>query len=190
MKIKGDYLYLLAFDNRPYFKIGISSSNFNRVCVHNNNYKISYYNSFIITAPKRIVKSLESELLVIYPEIMDSEFKDIDGYTEIRNIKYLSECVKYIKSKHINLNIDVYNAFDLMKRKIINVQFINKGSDFELELNLMTEIFEEWKLIEMIDYAKKINVTYNAVKYNVTNGNIPFIKLSNTIFIIEKLSSN
>jgi hypothetical protein len=98
-----NYLYLLPFQDRKHFKIGISSNNFDRINHLNNLYQLDKEKCLMITSDKTTnIKILEKELLNIFENDECDEFST-DGHTEIRNVKYLNECVDLIKSKHINL---------------------------------------------------------------------------------------
>lgn len=106
----GRYLYLLAFSDGKLFKIGISRGNFNRVLKHWRAYDINLYESYIVTAKNEVISAFERELLSIFPEV---DYNKCDGYTEIRDIKYMDEAIDIIKCKHVNLNVKVNKFFDL-----------------------------------------------------------------------------
>lgn len=107
--MENQYLYLLPFKNKKYFKIGISKNNYNRILHHNCTYDIDLNNALIVTSNKtNIIKALEIELLNILPQLNENEITSYikkDGYTEIRSIKDWNECISIIKNKHSNLNL-------------------------------------------------------------------------------------
>jgi len=179
------YLYLLAFKSRPYFKIGVSIHNFNRIFEHDKNYTIDYNNSHIVTSSKKIITSLESELLMIYPRINNTAFMGIDGYTEIRDIMFLNECIDYIKYKHINLGIKIYNAEELINNKPSYNPYLKKNIEFDL--SLLDELFKEWGLMEITEYSQLTGISDKTVRNRIKAGKLPYKILGKTIFIIKSL---
>lgn len=106
----GKYLYLLAFSDGKLFKIGISKGNFNRIIKHYRAFDINLYESYIVTAKNDVISAFERELLSIFPEI---DYNKCDGYTEIRDIKYMNEAIDIMNNKHANLNVKINKFFDL-----------------------------------------------------------------------------
>ena len=105
-----NFLYILPFNDGKHFKIGISSNGYSRINHLNKIYDINLNQAYIIHSVKNNVKMLETELLQIFDKDDCDKF-DTDGYTEIRNIKYLDECLSFIQNKHIKLNY-ILTKFD------------------------------------------------------------------------------
>jgi hypothetical protein len=137
-----NFLYILPFADNKHFKIGISSNNFSRLKILNKLYQIDFTKSYIVYSKVSNIKILERELL----EIFDTDDCDkfyTDGHTEIRNVKYLNECVELIKNKHSNLKYDLQqfdvNIFDKVKvnrksqiyHKFDSSSYINNKIDFK-----------------------------------------------------------
>lgn len=97
-----DYLYILPFKDKKHFKIGISSNSYSRIFHLDKIYNIDLDNSFIVHSKKRNIALLERELLMIFEQDDVDNFLT-DGHTEIRNVKYLNECLELIQNKHQNL---------------------------------------------------------------------------------------
>lgn len=89
------YLYILPFSDKKNFKIGISSNNLDRVIKHDNTYNIDLDSVVIIKGSKTKVSALERTLLSLFPYKQDDKFLGKDGYTEIRAVKYLDDCLSH-----------------------------------------------------------------------------------------------
>lgn len=116
-----NYLYILPFKDKNHFKIGISSKNYTRIKHLDKLYSVNLDKSLIITAGKNsTIKILETELLTIFPKA--DIYKNTEGRTEIRDIKYLNECIDYIKQKHKNLKIKIHKYY----KKIAEIKISGK----------------------------------------------------------------
>lgn len=101
-----DYLYILPFKDKKHFKIGISSNSYSRIIHLDKIYDIDLENSFIVHSKKRNISILEKELLTIFEQDDVDNFLS-EGHTEIRNVKYLNECLELIRNKHQNLSYKI-----------------------------------------------------------------------------------
>jgi len=159
------YLYLLPFKDKKYFKIGISKNNFNRVYTHNRNYNIDFNKSLIITSVKKsAISILEKELLTIFEPVDIEKFKNVDGYTEIRNIKYFNECLSIIKTKHPNLGLKIIKFNKFNKNKPKKIHKIKQSLNI-VEIKYNIEINEK-KIKEFRDYFFNF---YDKYKNNIIN---------------------
>lgn len=113
------YLYLLPFKNDKYFKIGISSSNDDRIKTLNSLYKLDYKKALIVKAKKSsTIKILERELLDTFDErITEERYKDKDGCTEIRCLSVFNDVLETIKLKNEKLEIFTYKYLELFPPK-------------------------------------------------------------------------
>ena len=77
---------------------------------------------------------------------------------------------------------------DVRKYCLWDVQRIaERDLSYSENLQLIASLFKEWQLIEMYNYVKQNNLNFNTVKNRIKAGKLPSIKLSETIFIIQKL---
>lgn len=114
-----EYLYLIPFKDNKYFKIGISTKNFDRVYKHLATYKADRDKCFIVTCKKGFYSILEKELLTALPTSKTDKFNNLDGYTEIRHIKHFQDAICIIKSKHKNLNVEIKRLSEVSIKKTI-----------------------------------------------------------------------
>lgn len=150
------YLYLLPFKNNKHFKIGISTNNFNRINLHNSTYNINLNNAYIVTSKfNKIIPALETELLCSIPESKTiNEFKNLDGYTEIRDINHFNKALEIIGSKDDNLKIKIekYNSLNNKiknKRKPIHPKYPiknNINNTYEIDEVSFLNSFEKFKI--------------------------------------------
>lgn len=172
------YLYLLPLKSGKVFKIGISSKNLNRINQHNSTYGIDLENSYIIQAQSKVIRFLEIELLCLFPPCSIEELLYKDGYTEIREIVYLKEALKYILDKPKILNIEisslktfiVNNKHSKPKKNKIEVfnpkYFYDKGEIFFITLS---KLFKEdynitYMRYENGDFYLKMNIKSCSLK--------------------------
>jgi hypothetical protein len=149
-----NFLYILLFKDNKHFKIGISSKDYSRVKSLNNIYEIDLDKSYLVHSKKSNITILERELLAIFDQDDCNKFES-DGHTEIRNVKYLDECLNIIRNKHLKLNYEL-TKFDYNNFINPNKRKKNKASSIE-----RVDFIPEYMLIqynEMIELLSE-NVT-------------------------------
>lgn len=78
---------------------------------------------------------------------------------------------------------------DVRKYCLLDLQYIAKDYlTYSENLQLITSLCKEWQLIELTEYVNKHNLKDNTVRYGIKHGKIPYIIISKTIFIVEKLT--
>lgn len=122
--VNKNYLYILLFNDKKHFKIGISTNNLRRVKQHNKTYDINYNDSSIYIGERKTISSLESLLLSITHRVDCTSFSNLDGYTEIRDIKDLGRCLHvlngFVSSGNLkvkNITIDKLHTSKIAKHK-------------------------------------------------------------------------
>lgn len=175
------YLYLIPFNDNAYFKIGISSGGFDRVIHHNRQFGVNLNKAVIVRGAKRIIKSIESELLMIFPKCTHN-YKG-DGITEIRELKYFGEAIEIIKNKDSRLNL----VFEKVKKSSIprgiNIRNINALENYESFINQIFEnIYHSEYITQFFDWQNineyiwietdRINVENILSNYKYINANV------------------
>lgn len=118
------YLYLLPFKDNKHFKIGISTGTFARVLKHDSTYGIDLESSLIVSCKKSsTISALETLLLNMFPISETIEYKDKDGYTEIRAMNHWQKALSEIDylSDSLGLKMSTFNHVfqeDFIKKKI------------------------------------------------------------------------
>ena len=153
--MKLDYfLYLLPFKDGKLFKIGFSSENFLRIHYLHEIYDFDPDKILIITANKNnTIKVLEKELLNTFePEKLNKQYEFLDGYTELRSMKYFKKSLRIIKSKYKSLGINIHEY-----KKLSIEYFPTKYSIFKENI-VGSHIFDKH---QCIDFYKKILNLFN-----------------------------
>ena len=103
------HLYILPFNDKQFLKIGISlNNNFNRINKLSNIYDIDTDNIILYSSDNiNNIKLLETNIKIIINEKIKPEniYYGKDGYTEIRNVKYLNDIINLINTLKPLLNI-------------------------------------------------------------------------------------
>lgn len=128
-----DYLYILPFVNENYFKIGVSSDNFNRILTHHQSFILNLDSVTIIEGTKKNIRTIERILLSLYPEIEDNPFLGKDGATEIRHSKDLEQCFNDVNYWSERLNLDIKTP----KKEEIKVVSVNDSKRLTNEEKLI-----------------------------------------------------
>lgn len=145
-----NYLYLLKFKNNKYFKIGVSSNNYNRIINHQKQYNLNIEESLIFKGSKRDVSVVEKMLLTaIKPsESINEEYSGADGHTEIREINYFGDALKiiehnekYFKLKKIGLDRKILST-EKKKPKYKKKNKTNYKDQNLVQLNRFIDLFE------------------------------------------------
>lgn len=175
-----EYLYLIPFEDKKHFKIGISSNNFNRVRKHFKTYNAKESDCLIVTCKKGFYSTLERELLETFqtPEIKC--FSGLDGYTEIRSMGCFEDVLSIIKSKHKNLNVRVNKFLDIIPREMVVDDKVRKkkvypGLDKETLINSYNTFV---KTINDIDSFVLKETTIDTGYYTITVKEEYFNKLN------------
>ena len=137
------YLYILPFDDDEHFKIGIWGwGDLQRVKNHQSTYGIKKDNSLIITATRnRTIEILERHLLNIFDEQTD-KYMWKDGYTEIRHISNLAECISEIYNQNKRLWINIYELNKLRGGGLEKIKMGRKKTEEEKETEIINRIIK------------------------------------------------
>jgi len=104
----GHYLYVLVFQDGKHFKVGVSSNNLERVKKLDAIYQVDHSKSFIVKSNKNgFIRILEREFLLLFEADEIGSFKS-EGYSEIRNVKYIPDLIDILLLKHISWGIKLY----------------------------------------------------------------------------------
>tara|TARA_B100000767_G_C19636325_1_gene480582 strand:- start:28 stop:900 length:873 start_codon:yes stop_codon:yes gene_type:complete len=143
-----NFLYLIPFLDKQHFKLGISSSNFNRIKKHNNTYGgIDYDNVYIISGSFKNIKHLEDIWKDNIPDDVSQVFEGKDGYTEVRSMKYFNICLGDVETFKYRMNLNLTKLSEYNIEKITDHEYsennedksrIKKGFDKSKEYNINT----------------------------------------------------
>lgn len=64
---------------------------------------------------------------------------------------------------------------------------VDNNLDYTEYLQLIKYMCEKSELIEITNYCSKHNLNDKTVRNRINSGKIPYLKISETVFIIEKL---
>jgi hypothetical protein len=132
METAKTFLYLLQLKDGRHFKIGIATSN-SRIQTHDRNYGIDRSKSYIVECYKdRSIIILEKHLLNVFSntDIDITEFKGIDGATEIRSVDHLKPCLQEIKKQNRILGFKIHkmNNRILQSKERETISHISKSN--------------------------------------------------------------
>lgn len=116
---KEKYLYLLPLKMRPFFKIGISSGDFSRVYHLNQLYDFDLDKALIVKSLNhKLITLTEREILTVF-EHRISDFKKMDGGSEIRKIEVWDSVIELLnyKKKYSDIVIEPFNVLKVDKEK-------------------------------------------------------------------------
>ncbi len=170
MKIQDrTYLYLLPFDNGEHFKIGISTNNDNRIKHHHWQFGLNLDKCLVVTANKdKTIVLLERELLNTFDdEIVNIDYSEFDGYTEIRDMSCFNEVVDLIKSKsdRLGIAIEKYSQSIIVNddrikkdvvKKVNNKRCLDVNLDDKYKCKIKGSLATTKTLIEVSTKIKKV----------------------------------
>lgn len=169
-----NYLYILPFKDKLHFKLGVSSNNYNRIKVHNNTYGIDLSKSIIVESSSRNIRTLERLLLILCKEIDSNPFVGKDGYTEIRSISYLGDCIRDLNEYKDRLGLTIRKCPKSItsKQEIKNsnkINLIKESSNIHDSINQMCAATN--KLINLLDGNYTINsMGHNTLSLSIKDG--------------------
>lgn len=148
------YVYILACGDKKHMKIGMSSNDLTRVITNHKNYNILIDSSrFIPLTDKRLAYKVEQFLLDKIPQMSIEVNSGVDGYTELRELKW----AKYIKDYIQEIKKDVRFSYIDTKRMVYR-------------LYTAQELIEKMKSNKYID-SNKIDKQYESLKV-ATDGSV------------------
>ena len=147
------YLYILPFNDGKHFKFGRSSGNYSRLQQHNNTYGgIDFESSLIIEASKRVVITMEALLKISIKRDDKTVYEGLDGYTEVRDVKYLHNCCDHLKhfQSSIGLVCKTITELDVYKYKQTNKRKLRDNRKKRYPLMFLTYTKKESNLMMLI----------------------------------------
>ncbi len=119
------HLYLLPFEDKKYFKFGISlTNNYNRILTHLKTYDVDYENIMIVESDdKSHIRLIERNINVMVEQILseDFEYDGKDGHTEIRSINQWEKVMEVINMFKGELNLTIRENVDFINYEPIAV---------------------------------------------------------------------
>jgi len=192
----GNYLYVLVFQDGRHFKVGVSSKNLERVKKLDAIYQVDHSKSFIVKSNKNgFIRILEREVLLLFDADEIDSFKS-EGYSEIRNVKYIPDLIDILSSKHISWGIEIHELNFILAK--LNMQLVvSTGQKFDdintgqfLESDQITLVHEQVK--NMVDsLILSVNSIscfegQDGIRFNSIISMNPYFNLNDSLRIYSK----
>lgn len=116
---KEKYLYLLPLKKLPFFKVGISSGDFSRINHLNQLYDFDLDKALIVKSLNhKLITLTEREILSVF-EHRISDFKKMDGGSEIRKIEIWDSVIELLnyKKKYSDIFIHSFSELNIQNEK-------------------------------------------------------------------------
>lgn len=164
---KEKYLYLLPLKKLPFFKVGISSGDFSRINHLNRLYELDLDKALIVkSSNQRLIAVIEREILSVF-EHKISDFKKMDGGTEIRKIEVWDSVIELLnyKKKYSDININNFIELNIINEKAPSVIKQNPVSSDEKtkRLEKVQKFYDAEFLLSSDDFMNAFDLVFEKV---------------------------